>query len=84
MLRSFSALPTEERVRALKDRDILWCALNLMLDDQEALDSLCPACRARAEEERCPVCGVPLAQAEGCVNGSFDRERFEAVKRGGR
>ena len=36
----------------MTDREYLWCVLNLMLDDQEELDRLCPACRARAEEAR--------------------------------
>lgn len=66
----------------MKDRDFLWCALNLMLDDQEELERLCPECRARALEERCPVCGVPLALTEGSINGSFDQGAFERRKRG--
>ena len=41
MLRTFGALPTEARAREMTDRDFLWCALNLMLDDEEALDALC-------------------------------------------
>lgn len=67
----------------MKGRDFLWCALNLMLDDQEDLERLCPACRSRALEERCPVCGIPLGLTEGGINGSFDQTRFEALKRGG-
>ena len=63
-------------------RDFLWCALNLMLDDEEELAGLCPTCRERAMEERCAACGVPLAQAEGCVNGSFDETRYLSLKRG--
>ena len=43
----------------MKDRDYLWCALNLMLDREELLEQLCPECRQRAEETRCPVCGAP-------------------------
>lgn len=66
----------------MKDRDFLWCALNLMLDDEEELTQLCPACRERALEERCVVCGVPLMLAEGSVNESFDEERFRTLKRG--
>ena len=64
----------------MTDRDYLWCALNLLLDDEEELARLCPACRARAQEGRCPVCGdVVTAQGE---NAAFDRSRFEAMKRG--
>ena len=66
----------------MKDRELLWCALNLMLDDEEELAGLCPACRQRAMEERCVGCGTPLALTEGTVNGSFDEERFERLKRG--
>jgi len=66
----------------MKARDVLWCALNLLLDDEEELAGLCPVCLDRAMEERCTVCGVPLAKAEGCVNASFDQTRFLDLKRG--
>lgn len=66
----------------MKARDFLWCALNLMLDDEEELAGLCPDCRERAMEERCAVCGVPLVLAEGGVNGGFDENRFRRLKRG--
>lgn len=82
MLRTFSALPTEERVRGMKDRDFLWCALNLMLDDEEELAQLCPTCRSKAMEARCNVCGAPAALWEGAVNQGFDLARFERMKRG--
>ena len=82
MLRTFSALPTEERVRKMKDRDFLWCALNLMLDEEEELDGLCPACRDRATQQRCISCGASLAAWEGAVNEGFDLARFERMKRG--
>ena len=66
----------------MKARDFLWCALNLMLDDEEELSGLCPTCREQAMEERCAVCGVPMTLAEGCVNGGFDEARFQTLKRG--
>lgn len=66
----------------MKDRDVLWCALNLMLDDEQELAGLCPACRERAMEERCAGCGAPLALTEGTINGSFDEARFQRLKRG--
>lgn len=66
----------------MKDRDFLWCALNLMLDDEQELAQLCPTCRERAMEERCAGCGVPLALTQGDVNGSFDEARFQRLKRG--
>lgn len=66
----------------MKDRDFLWCALNLMLDDEQELAGLCPTCRERAMEERCAGCGVPLSLTEGNVNGGFDEDRFQRLKRG--
>lgn len=65
----------------MTDRDYLWCALNLLLDDEEALDALCPACRAQAREGRCPVCGEALESGGAGENGSFDMARFERLKR---
>ena len=66
----------------MKARDFLWCALNLMLDDEEMLAQLCPACRSQVLEECCSACGVPLALTEGGGNVAFDEARFEALKRG--
>ena len=68
----------------MKARDYLWCALNLMLDREEALDRLCPQCRQRAEEERCPVCGAPAGGRSGGENAAFDEARYERLKRGER
>ena len=82
MLRAFGALPTEARARDMTARDYLWCALNLLLDGEEALDALCPACRAEAREGRCPVCGEPAAASAAGENASFDLARFERMKRG--
>lgn len=62
--------------------DYLWCAVNLLLDDQEFLDQLCPACRERAMEERCPVCGAPADGDQVGVNPAFDKVRFEQLRRG--
>ena len=66
----------------MKARDFLWCALNLMLDDEEELAGLCPTCRERAMEERCAVCGAPMILTHGEVNDSFDESRFQQLKRG--
>ena len=63
-------------------RDYLWCLLNLMLDEEEELDRLCPRCRAEAERERCPVCGAEKGSVTGGINAAFDPERFEALRRG--
>ena len=68
----------------MKGRDYLWCLVNGLLDKEEALDRLCPACRSRAGEGRCPVCGGPAGgRGEGAVNGAFDWERYERMKGGG-
>ena len=80
MLYAFRALPTEERARAMTDRDYLWCALNLALDGEEELDRLCPECRERAEREPCPVCG--RERESFGWNGGFDAARFERLKEG--
>ena len=82
VLRQFGALPTEGRARAMKGRDYLWCLANALLDREEELGRLCPSCRARALEERCPVCGQPETQWNS-ENPSFDLERFEQLKGGG-
>lgn len=84
MLKFFRVLPTEARARQMKDRDYLWCLLHMQLDREEELERLCPECRARAEEERCPGCGQAVrAWGEAEVNPSFDLERFETMKGGG-
>lgn len=66
----------------MKDRDFLWCAVNLMLDDEQELDGLCPSCRSRALEQRCSACGVPMELTNTVVNSGFDEKRFEQMKRG--
>ena len=83
VLRQFGALPTEQRARAMKGRDYLWCLANTILDREEQLGRLCPSCRARALEEHCPVCGRLSAQwEESTDNASFDPERFESLRGG--
>ena len=83
VLRQFGALPSEERARAMKGRDYLWCLANTILDREEQLGRLCPSCRARALEEHCPVCGrSPAEWEESTDNASFDPERFEALRGG--
>ena len=68
----------------MKDRDYLWCLAQELLDWEEDLEGLCPECRTRAEELRCPSCGTPRAHwGEGGINGGFDWERFEKMRGGG-
>ena len=81
VLRQFGALPTEARAEAMKGRDYLWCLANTLLDREEELDRLCPACRSRALEEACPGCGKP-GGGQG-VNPAFDMERYETLRGGG-
>ena len=81
MLRLFGALPTEGRAKSMTDRDYLWCALNLALDQEEELERLCPECRRRALEEPCPACGAP--RESWAVNSGFDWARYRALKGGG-
>ena len=64
----------------MTDRDYLWCALNLALDQEEELAQLCPDCRRRAEAEPCPVCGAE--RMDWGHNPAFDLERFERLKGG--
>ena len=83
MLRGFHALPTEKRVREMKNRDYLWCLANSLLDREEELERLCPACREWALEERCPVCGQVRGDGEDHMdNPAFDRAQFERLKGG--
>ena len=82
VLRAFHALPTEERVKAMTGRDYLWCALHLLLDEEEEADLLCPACRAEAEKERCPVCGRETGSVVREENAAFDMARFLRLQRG--
>ena len=65
----------------MTDRDYLWCALNLVLDQEEELAQLCPECRNRAGRELCPVCGAE--RDSWGENPAFDLERFEKLKGGG-
>ncbi len=59
------------------DRDALLYALaQLALDREEALQSLCPACRSRAQGELCAHCGSPLPTE----NPGFDEKRYEELK----
>ena len=82
VLKTFGVLPSEERARQMTEGDYLYCAVQLMLDREEKLEKLCPACRSRAEEKRCIGCGGELVQEES-VNPQFDPMRFEEMKQGG-
>lgn len=66
----------------MKERDYLWCALNLLLDEEEELVHLCPACRTEAQEGRCPACGGLVSDSDGGENTAFDEARFATLSRG--
>ena len=83
MLRTFRALPTEPRARAMKGRDYLWCLANELLDREAELERLCPECRQKALSAPCPACGRERAAwGEGAENAFFDRARFERMRGG--
>lgn len=76
VLKMFHALPTEERVRKMLDRDFLWCGLQILLDEEEELGRLCPSCQGKAQENRCLSCGV-LRDGISCgFNENFDLDLF--------
>ena len=82
MLRYAHALPSEQRVQEMTDGDYLYSLLHEMLDREEALESLCPSCRQRAEQMHCTVCGAPLQEATAGTNAGFDMARFARMKEG--
>lgn len=81
MLKAFHVLPGEEREQRMTRRDYLYCAVQQWLDEEEKLEQLCPACRARAMQRRCTACGALLA-TEGMENTAFDMERYRRLKEG--
>ena len=56
--------------------ECLYALAQLRADREEARNRLCPACRARAEEDLCAHCGNPLP----INNPAFDEARFEELK----
>lgn len=82
VLREMGALPSERRVREMTEGDYLYCALHLLLDQEEQLNRLCPQCRQAAEEGRCPGCGAVVSRWQGDENGAFDEARFQALCEG--
>ena len=66
----------------MTDSDYLWCAVHLLLDEEEWLDQRCPTLPERAMEVRCPACGAPTDGDQAGENPAFDRARFEQLRRG--
>lgn len=83
VLKTFGALPTEQRVREMTEEDYLWCAVQLLLDEEEAEAALCPSCRAKLGEARCPVCGQETGAVVREENAGFDWARYARLKEGG-
>ena len=54
VLERFGVLPSEMRARRMTDREYLYCAAQLLLDEQEKLEAMCPACREKAKRRLCP------------------------------
>lgn len=79
VLKQFGVLPGEARARRMTDRDYLYCAAQLMLDEREKLDAMCPSCRERAQRRLCPVCGEEMPEE----NARFDERRFEELRNAG-
>lgn len=79
VLRAFGVLPGEARARRMTDRAYLYCAAQMMLDEQEKLDAMCPSCRERAQRRLCPVCGEEMPEE----NAGFDERRFEELRDAG-
>ena len=77
VLRAFGVLPSEQRAKDMTDGEYLYCVLQMMLDEQEQLDLLCPSCRQKLQEPRCPACGQTLPEE----NAGFDEKRYEELKR---
>ena len=82
VLKCFGALPTEERAKAMREEDYLWCAVNLLLDEEEVARQLCPQCREAAERARCPVCGRETGEMVREENPTFDWARLRKRRSG--
>lgn len=68
----------------MKQREVLWCLLQMQLDEEEKLENLCPTCREKAMEARCTACGQTTPNwAEGGVNAGFDESIFQQRKEAG-
>lgn len=62
------------------EHELLDSAAHVLLDEEELLARLCPACRAQAEGGGCLVCGAKTMQ--GAYNAAFDEAQFERLKGG--
>lgn len=79
VLREFGVLPTQAQARRMREGDYLYCAAQMMLDEEEKLEAMCPGCREKAQRMLCPVCGEEMLE----VNAGFDEGRFEELKNAG-
>lgn len=67
VLNHFGLLPSDPRAKRLRDREVLYCALNMLLDGRERQQ-----CRMGHR-------GVEVCEE----NPTFDEKRFEELKHGG-
>lgn len=65
--------------RDLTDADAAYIALQMVLDEEERLEQLCPQCRSQLLTEACPICGA----VQFGENPNFDMSRFEELKERG-
>ena len=79
VLKQFGVLPGEARAQRMTDREYLYCAAQMLLDEQEKLDAMCPSCREKAQRRLCPVCGEQIPEE----NAGFDERRFEELRDAG-
>ena len=64
----------------MREEDYLWCAVNLLLDEEEVARQLCPQCREAAEGSRCPVGGRETGVVVREGNPTFGGGRLDWVK----
>ncbi len=67
-------------MKEMRDRDYLWCAIQMMLDDEEKLEGLCPSCRAQVERGCCTSCGGEMPRDSYGTNAGFDWQKYEERK----
>jgi hypothetical protein len=66
----------------MTDEQWLWLYVNMAMDNDDRMNSMCPKCREEAvSDNSCSRCGKPLNHMESVVNPNFDREKFDRLSR---
>ena len=73
-----TVLPVKKSVQEKISRKV-WLAVT----KEEAEAALCPSCRAKLGEARCPVCGQETGPVVREENAGFDWARYARLKEGG-